>query len=162
MAKNVDRPVIFPLSNPTDRCEATPADLQSWTEGRAIVATGSPFPPIKRNGKEYRVDQNNNAYVYPGIGLGAIACAARHISDGMFLAAARTLSELSPARHDRHGNLLPALIEIRKISFQVALAVARQAQAEGLAETMPEDTIAAAIEKKMWEPAYATYRRRIR
>jgi malate dehydrogenase (oxaloacetate-decarboxylating) len=80
----------------------------------------------------------------------------------MFLAAARTLSELSPARHDPHGNLLPALIETRKISFQVALAVARQAQAEGLAETMPEDTIAAAIEKKMWEPAYATYRRRIR
>ena len=96
MAKNTDRPVIFPLSNPTDRCEATPADLCSWTEGRAVIATGSPFPPVKRNGKEYRVDQNNNAYVYPGIGLGAIVCAAHHISDGMFLAAARALAELSP------------------------------------------------------------------
>jgi malate dehydrogenase (oxaloacetate-decarboxylating) len=80
----------------------------------------------------------------------------------MFLAAARTLAELSPARHDPHGNLLPALVEIRKISFQVALAVARQAQAEGLAETTPEDMIASAIREKMWEPAYATYERRFR
>src|SRR5262249_53676318 len=99
---------------------------------------------------------------YPGIGLGAIVCAARHISDGMFLAAARTLAELSPARHDPHGNLLPALVEIRKISFQVALAVARQAQAEGLADPMPDDIIASAIKEKRGEPAYATYARRFR
>jgi malate dehydrogenase (oxaloacetate-decarboxylating) len=162
MAKNTDRPVIFPLSNPTDRCEATPADLCSWTEGRAVIATGSPFPPVKRNGKEYRVDQNNNAYVYPGIGLGAIVCAAHHISDGMFLAAARALAELSPARRDPHGNLLPPLVEIRKISFQVALAVAKQAQTEGLAEKTSEDFVASAIKEKMWDPAYAIYERRFR
>ena len=162
MAKNTNRPVIFPLSNPTDRCEATPADLCSWTEGRAVIATGSPFPPVKRNGKEYRVDQNNNAYVYPGIGLGAIVCAAHHISDGMFLAAARALAELSPARRDPHGNLLPPLVDIRKISFQVALAVAKQAQTEGLAEKTSEDIMASAIKEKMWDPAYAIYERRFR
>ena len=162
MARNTDRPVIFPLSNPTDRCEATPADLCAWTDGRAVIATGSPFPPIKRNGKEYRVDQNNNAYVYPGIGLGAIVCAAHHISDGMFLAAARALAELSPARRDPHANLLPPLVDIRKISFEVALAVAKKAQAEGLAEKTSEDIMAAAIKEKMWEPAYAMYERRFR
>src|SRR6516225_10118101 len=88
MAKRVKRPVIFPLSNPTERSEAMPAELDAWTEGRAVIATGSPFPPLKRDGKEFRIDQNNNAYVYPGIGLGAIAVRARRISDCMFLAAA--------------------------------------------------------------------------
>ncbi len=97
MAEHVRRPVIFPLSNPTDRAEATPHDLDAWTEGRAIIGTGSPFPPLKRNGKSFRVDQTNNAYVYPGIGLGAIVADARRISDGMFLAAARTIAEFSPA-----------------------------------------------------------------
>ena len=108
MAGHVRRPVIFPLSNPTERAEATPADLDAWTEGRAVIGTGSPFPPIKRAGKEFRVDQTNNAYVYPGIGLGAIATDARRISDGMFLAAARTIADLSPAKRDPEANLLAA------------------------------------------------------
>src|SRR5215510_6382311 len=162
MARNVDRPVIFPLSNPTDRCEATPADLQSWTEGRAIIATGSPFPPIRRNGKEYRVDQNNNAYVYPGIGLGAIACAARHISDGMFLAAARTLAELSPARHTLMAIFSPHLSRYGKFHSKWPLLSPDRRRPKGLAEPMPEDMIASAIREKMWEPAYATYERRFR
>ena len=101
MAGHVKRPVIFPLSNPTDRSEATPAELDAWTDGRAVIATGSPFPPLRRGGKEFRVDQNNNAYVYPGIGLGAIAVRARRISDGMFLAAAKTIAEQSPAKRDQ-------------------------------------------------------------
>jgi malate dehydrogenase (oxaloacetate-decarboxylating) len=159
MASHVRRPVIFPLSNPTDRAEATPADIELWTQGRAVIATGSPFPPLKRNGKDFRIDQNNNAYVYPGIGLGAIAADARRISDGMFLAAARTIAELSPAKRDPDANLLPPLIELRKISFHVALAVAKQAQAEGLADPMSDDAIAAAVRAKMWEPLYASYRR---
>ena len=140
----------------------TPADLQSWTEGRAIIATGKPFPPIKRNGKEYRVDQIlTNAYVYPGIGLGAIVCAARHISDGMFRCGART-GRAIPCKARPALQLLPTLVEIRKISFQVALAVTEQAQAEGLAEKMSEDIIASAIKEKMWDPAYAKYGRRFR
>ncbi len=90
-----------------------------------MIGTGSPFPPIKRNGKLFRVDQTNNAYVYPGIGLGAIATEARRISDGMFLAAARTIAELSPAKRDPEANLLPPLVELRKLSFHVAVAVAK-------------------------------------
>jgi malate dehydrogenase (oxaloacetate-decarboxylating) len=160
MASHVRRPVIFPLSNPTDRSEATPADLDVWSEGRAVIGTGSPFPPIKRNGKEFRVDQTNNAYVYPGIGLGAIVIDARRISDGMFLAAARAIAELSPAKRDPHANLLAPLVEIRKLSFHVALAVAKQAQADGLAAPMSDEAVAAAVRAKMWNPLYATYRRR--
>ena len=128
----VQRPIIFPLSNPTERSEATPQDLFAWTEGRAVIGTGSPFPPIRRNGQDFRVDQTNNAYVYPGIGLGAIAVKARRISDGMFLAAARAVAELSPARRDPQANLLPPLVDLRKISFHVALAVAKQAMPKGL------------------------------
>jgi len=159
MAEHVRRPVIFPLSNPTDRAEATPQDLDSWTQGRAVIGTGSPFPPLKRNGKSIRVDQTNNAYVYPGIGLGAIAADARRISDGMFLAAARTVAEYSPAARDAAANLLPSLVDIRMLSFQVAFAVAKQAQREGLAETMADETLAAVLRDKMWEPFYARYRR---
>jgi malate dehydrogenase (oxaloacetate-decarboxylating) len=159
MAANVKRPVIFPLSNPTDRSEAMPADLASWTEGRAVIATGSPFPPLKRGGKDFRIDQNNNAYVYPGIGLGAIAVRARRISDGMFLAAANAIAAQSPAKRDPAANLLPPLLEIRKLSFEVAFAVARQAQQEGCADALSEEATAAAIRVKMWEPVYARYRR---
>ncbi len=159
MAKHVRRPVIFPLSNPTERAEATPQDLFDWTEGRAVIGTGSPFPPIKRDGKMFRVDQTNNAYVYPGIGLGAIVTDARRISDAMFLAAARTIAEASPAKRDPQANLLAPLVEIRRLSFHVALAVARQAQAEGLSAAMSDEALTAAIRAKMWEPNYAPYRR---
>ena len=159
MARAAPRPAIFPLSNPTDRAEATPADIERWSEGRAVIATGSPFPPLKSDGKDFRVDQNNNAYVYPGIGLGAIAVEARCISDGMFLAAARTIADLSPAKRDAAANLLAPLVDLRKVSFHVAVAVAKQAQAEGLAEPLSDQLIAAAVRGKMWEPVYAPYRR---
>jgi len=112
MAAHVQRPVIFPLSNPTQRSEATPQELLDWTEGRAVIGTGSPFPPIPRDGRPFRIDQTNNAYVYPGVGLGTIAVKARRISDGMFLAAARTIAELSPAKRDPQANLLPPLAEL--------------------------------------------------
>ena len=158
MAAHAQRPIIFPLSNPTQRCEATPQDLLNWTEGRAVIGTGSPFPPISRGGRPFRVDQTNNAYVYPGIGLAAITVKARRISDGMFLAAARTIADMSPAKHDPRANLLPPLAEIREISLQVASAVARAAQAEGLAESVAAEDIAA-VKSMMWEPQYPTYRR---
>ncbi len=159
MAECARRPVFLILSNPTERAEATPQDLDAWTEGRAIIGTGSPFPPLKRNGKSLRVDQTNNAYVYPGIGLGAIVADARRISDGMFLTAARTVAAFSPARHDPAANLLPPLVDVRKLSFQVALAVARQAQAEGVADCMSDEALADAVHAKMWDPRYAPYRR---
>jgi malate dehydrogenase (oxaloacetate-decarboxylating) len=159
MAAHVQRPLIFPLSNPTERSEATPQDVFAWTEGRAVIGTGSPFPPIARDGRPFRIDQTNNAYVYPGVGLGAIAVKARRVSDGMFLAAARTIAELSPAKRDPRANLLPPLAELRRISLAVAIAVARQAETEGLARPTPDHDLAAAVRSMMWEPLYATYRR---
>jgi malate dehydrogenase (oxaloacetate-decarboxylating) len=157
MADRVRRPVIFPLSNPTERAEATPQDLMEWTEGRAVIGTGSPFPPVERDGHTFRIDQTNNAYVYPGIGLGAIAAKAHRISDGMFLAAARTIAEMSPAKHDPQANLLPPLVRSRELSFYVAMAVAKQAQADGLADAVSDTALSAAVEAKMWEPVYADY-----
>ncbi len=162
MAAHVQRPVIFPLSNPTERSEATPQDLLAWTDGRAVIGTGSPFPPLPRDGKPFRIDQTNNAYVYPGIGLGAISVQARRISDGMFLAAARTIAEMSPAKRDPRSNLLPPLAELRSVSLQVAMAVANQAVREGLTPPEANSNIAVAVKSLMWEPIYATYRRLVR
>jgi malate dehydrogenase (oxaloacetate-decarboxylating) len=159
MAAHVQRPIIFPLSNPTQRCEATPQELLDWTEGRAVIGTGSPFPPIARGGRLFRIDQTNNAYVYPGIGLAAITVKARRISDGMFLAAARTIADMSPAKRHPQANLLSPLAEIREISLHVAIAVARAAQAEGLAGSAADEDLADAVKSAMWQPHYPTYRR---
>jgi malate dehydrogenase (oxaloacetate-decarboxylating) len=159
MAAHAQRPAIFPLSNPTERSEATPRDLLLWTDGRAVVGTGSPFPAETRDGRPFRVDQTNNAYVYPGVGLGAIAVKARRISDGMFLAAGRAIAELSPAARDPDANLLPPLAEIRRVSLRVALAVAAAAEAEGLAHPVADGDIGAAVKSLMWEPLYPVYRR---
>ena len=159
MAQNTQRPIIFPLSNPTERSEATPRELLAWTEDRAVVGTGSPFPPIIRGGHPFRIDQVNNAYVFPGVGLGAIAIKARHISERMFLAAARAIADLSPAKRDPHANLLPPLAESRSISLQVAIAVAEQAAREGLAGRLAKDDLAANVKSMMWEPIYSTYQR---
>jgi malate dehydrogenase (oxaloacetate-decarboxylating) len=159
MADRVRRPVIFPLSNPTDRAEATPQDILEWTEGRAVIGTGSPFPMVERDGHAFRIDQTNNAYVYPGIGLGAIAIDAPRISDGMFLAAAKTVADMSPAKHDPLANLLPPLTGIRELSFHVAIAVAKQALSDGLASPRSDDELARAVRAKMWEPVYARYHR---
>ncbi len=159
MAETAERPVIFPLSNPTSRAEASPADLLAWTDGRAVIGAGSPFPPLLRNGVYRRVDQTNNSYVFPGIGLGAIAAQARRISDGMLMAAARAVAEASPARLDPDANLLPPVTELRDVSYHVALAVAVQAQAEGLADATDRDALEARVRAKMWTPVYRPYRR---
>jgi malate dehydrogenase (oxaloacetate-decarboxylating) len=160
MAQRTPRPIIFPLSNPTERSEAAPQDLLTWTEDRAVVGTGSPFPAVTRDGKPIRIDQVNNAYVFPGVGLGAIAVSARHISEGMFLAAARAIADLSPAKSDPHANLLLPLAEARTISLRVAIAVAERAIYEGLADRTETDDLPAAIKSMMWQPVYSTYQRR--
>jgi len=158
MAACARQPVIFPLSNPTLLSEATPLDLLAWTEGRAVIGTGSPFPPVMREGKPFRIDQTNNAYVYPGIGLGALAVQARHISDGMFMAAAHALAATSPARRDPRANLLPPIGDSRAISLGVARAVAKQAQAEELAAPCDEVTLELRLRAKIWNPVYRPYR----
>jgi malate dehydrogenase (oxaloacetate-decarboxylating) len=162
MAANVARPVIFPLSNPVSRAEATPQDLASWSEGRAVIGTGSPFPPIMRDGKPVTVDQTNNAYVFPGVGLGALAVGARRVSDGMFKAAAGALADVSPARLDPAANLLPAVADLRCVGVAVAQAVAKAARDEGLCEPLDDVAIARSIAAKMWEPQYRPYRLRRR
>jgi malate dehydrogenase (oxaloacetate-decarboxylating) len=162
VAEFTPQPIIFPLSNPTSRSEATPSDLLDWTEGRAVIGTGSPFPPVVKNGVERRIDQTNNSYVFPGIGLGAISVRARRISDGMLLAAARALAEASPSKRDSNANLLRPVTELRDVSYRLALALALQAQSEGLAEGTGREELKARIRLKMWTPTYRPYRRTFR
>ncbi|KJC56231.1 malate dehydrogenase [Bradyrhizobium sp. LTSPM299] len=159
MAECNKRPVIFPLSNPTSREEATPADIEAWTEGRALIGVGSPFPPIVRDGVRFKVDQTNNSYIFPGVGLGALAVGAGRISDGMFMAAAKALASSSPARNNPKHNLLPPVSALREVALTVALAVAIQAHKEGLVTDIPIDQIEQRIIARMWTPRYVPYRR---
>ena len=158
MAKHVERPIIFPLSNPTSLSEATPAALMQWTDGRALMGTGSPFAPVAWNGKAVAIDQINNSYIFPGVGLGVLAAGARRVTDSMFMAAGKALAALSPARHDSAGRLLPPVTELRAVSFAVASAVARQARADGVAPPADEATLAARLRALVWEPAYRPYK----
>jgi malate dehydrogenase (oxaloacetate-decarboxylating) len=159
MAARVARPVIFPLSNPTSRAEATPEDLMRWTDGRALIGTGSPFLPVLWNGRAVPVDQTNNAYIFPGVGLGVLACGARRVSDAMFMAAAKALAALSPAAADKAGRLLPPVSALREVSVAVAHAVGRQAQAQGLAPACSGDELASRIAGQIWVPTYRPYRK---
>jgi malate dehydrogenase (oxaloacetate-decarboxylating) len=167
MAAHTDRPVIFPLSNPTTSSEASPHDLYTWTNGRAIVGTGSPFPPVMRDGKPFKTDQTNNSYIFPGVGLGVLAVGARRVTNRMFEVAARTLAAASPAKEDpslRSGGpqtlpLLPPVTELRAVAKLVARAVARSAREEGHCDpTIDDRQIDARIDAKMWRPSYRPYR----
>ena len=120
MAKNTERPVIFPLSNPTSKCEATPADLLEWTDGKALIGTGSPFEPVNGGIGEICIDQTNNSYIFPGLGLGIVASRARRVTDAMFMTAARTLAGLSPVEKDRNASLLPPVKDSRKLGRVIA------------------------------------------
>jgi malate dehydrogenase (oxaloacetate-decarboxylating) len=157
MAGTAERPVIFPLSNPTSRSEATPEDLMKWTEGRALVGTGSPFPVVTWNGRQVPVDQTNNSYIFPGIGLGILSVDARRVTDGMFMAAAKSLAGLSPARDNKSGRLMPPVSELRSVSFTVAKAVALQAINDGVAERLDEQALESRIHANVWEPVYLPY-----
>ncbi len=162
MSAGTPVPVIFPLSNPTSCSEARPEDLFRWSEGRALVATGSPFPPVEIAGERRNVSQCNNVYVFPGLGLGAVSCEARRITDGMLMAAAITLSRCSPALTDPAGSLLPPLKDIRQVSRKIAVAVGRQAVEDGVAEIMTEEAIERAVTANMWTPDYLPLRPRPR
>jgi malate dehydrogenase (oxaloacetate-decarboxylating) len=157
MARRVERPVIFPLSNPTSRAEATGEQLMAWTDGRALIGSGSPFPPVNVNGRLAPIDQTNNAYIFPGVGLGVLASGARRVNDAMFMAAAKALAALSPTAHDKGGRLLPPVTDLREVSVAVAAAVARQAIADGLAPDRDDAELAAAIEAEVWAPEYRPY-----
>lgn len=160
MAQHVERPVIFPLSNPTSRSEATPEQLLTWTGGRALIGTGSPFPPVQFEGRTVTINQTNNSYIFPGVGLGVLAVGARRVTDAMFMAAGHALAELSPTRTDKNGRLLPPVDQLRPVAVAVATAVARQAQADGVAEPCSADELQARIAACVWEPRYRSYRKR--
>ncbi|MEA3411953.1 MAG: NAD-dependent malic enzyme [Pseudomonadota bacterium] len=160
MAGNVERPMIFPLSNPTSRIEAMPADLIRWTDGRALVATGSPFEPVSWNGRRYPIAQCNNSYIFPGMGLGIFAVKAGRVSDEMFMAAATALGESSPALSDPQASLLPPLREVRKVCQKIAFAVAREAQSQGLGESTSAKVLRQRIADSFWIPGYLPMRRK--
>jgi malate dehydrogenase (oxaloacetate-decarboxylating) len=153
MAKHVERPLIFPLSNPTERIEAVPADLITWTDGRALIGTGTPWEPVPYKGVDYEIGQANNALIYPGIGLGTIVSRAEHVTDGMLLAASQAIAGLVDG--NGHGaSLLPDVENLRATSATIAVAVAIQAAKDGVAE--PLDDPVEAVQEAMWQAAYAT------
>jgi malate dehydrogenase (oxaloacetate-decarboxylating) len=152
LAAHVDRPVIMPLSNPTSKAEAVPADLIAWTDGRALVATGSPFDPVVHDGTTYRIAQANNALVFPGLGLGVTVVRARRVSDRMLAAAADAVASLSDAS-TRGAPLLPPVDNLREVSATVAVAVAEAAVADDLAEVALDDPIQQ-VHQAMWQPEY--------
>ena len=154
MARKVQRPIIFPLSNPTARSEANAEDLIHWTDGRALVATGSPFAPVEYAGRTIPIAQCNNVYIFPAMGLGVVASGARRVTEPMMLAAARTLGGNSPALKDPSASLLPPLSEIRRVAAEIACAVGIEAQKNGVAPKMSEDELRQRVQKTQWTPLY--------
>ncbi len=159
MAAGTERPVILPLSNPTSRCEATPKDVLTWTDGKAIVGTGSPFGAVEFGGQTLKIAQTNNSYIFPGLALGIISARAKRVSEGMIMAGAKALAALSPTKKDPAGALLPPLESLRAVSLSVAVAVGRQAAHEGLAG-VKGDAFVKALRANVWEPRYVPYKRR--
>ncbi len=157
MAQYNQRPMIFALSNPTSKAECTAREAYQWTGGRAIFASGSPFEPVTLNGVTHRPGQGNNAYIFPGVGMGALACGASRITDEMFAASAQTLSGLVSDEDLKQGLIYPPLSKIRNVSAHIAVAVARVAFARGLA-TLPEPAdLEEYVRGQMYDPNYTLY-----
>ncbi len=157
MHSHCPRPIIMPLSNPTSRVEAHPIDLINWTNGNAVIATGSPFMPVHFGGSVYPIAQCNNSYIFPGIGLGVLAVRARKVTDLMLMAASEALAELSPMVLNSSGALLPDLKDIEKVSRSIAFKVGLAAQASGAADEMSDQDLLGRIESNFWYPQYRTY-----
>jgi len=162
MLENTDRPVIFPLSNPTSASEAFPEDILRWTDGKAIVATGSPFDPVEYKGRTYPIGQGNNAFIFPGLGFGAILARAREITDGMVLAASYALADFVDDAHIEQGMVYPFVREMREASVHVASRVIQQAVADGVADTprfdgLSEHDVTDYVRRHFWEPHYLPY-----
>ena len=159
MAKHVEQPIIFPLSNPSKHVEAHPADVMKWTTGKAIVATGSPFGSVEYDGKQYPIAQCNNSYIFPGIGLGVIAVKANRVSDEMFRVASKTLAKASPSANGKGEHLLPAFDDLAQLSKDIAFAVGKVAQEEGYALEIDDEQLRERIDNNFWKPEYRFYKR---
>jgi len=160
MAKYTSRPVIFPLSNPTSRSEATPQDLMNWTEGRALIGTGSPFDPVNFGGKQFHVAQTNNSYIFPGLALGIIASKARFVTDMMVKAAAEELIRNLPTQKDKQAPLLPPISQARELGRLIAQAVGKQAILDGEAQIANEGALKLELDANIWDPRYVPYERK--
>jgi malate dehydrogenase (oxaloacetate-decarboxylating) len=159
MHSHCAQPIVFPLSNPTSRVEALPSDILNWTDGQALVATGSPFAPVVLGDKEYPIVQCNNSYIFPGIGLGVLATRAKRVTDEMLMESSRALAECSPLAQNGHGPLLPPLEEIQKVSRHIAFAVGKKAMEQGVASKRTDERLLEKLEENFWEPAYRQYKR---
>tara|TARA_R110001583_G_scaffold16561_19_gene67945 strand:+ start:3928 stop:5610 length:1683 start_codon:yes stop_codon:yes gene_type:complete len=159
LCHNTEQPIVLPLSNPTSRVEATPQDIIKWSQGKAIVATGSPFSPVLYEGETFEISQCNNSYIFPGIGLGVLVVRATSISDNMLMAASQSLADESMQYTKAKGALLPSLNDIRSISKSIAYAVAKQAIEDGVAPPISEQTMQRRLSENFWTPKYRTYRR---
>lgn len=159
MAAHCERPIIMPLSNPTEKVEAHPSDILEWTDGKALIATGSPFNNISYKGTVVKIAQCNNALVFPGIGMGVLASRATRLTDSMLWAACETLSELSPALRNGEGPLLPSISEARKASYNIAQAVARKAFEEKLNRVPHTDNVKELVDEQLWYPKYLPFKR---
>src|SRR5208337_3056338 len=152
MARKVERPTIFPLSNPTAKSEANAENLIRWTEGRALVATGSPFAAVSYGGRKIQIAQCNNIYIFPAMGLGVVSSGALRVTEPMMLAAARTLAGNSPTLKDPSASLLPPLTELRRVAAEIAFAVGIEAQKDGVAPKSSEDELHQRVLKTQWTP----------
>lgn len=158
MAAHIQQPIIFPMSNPTSKVEAHPRDLLTWTDGRALIATGSPFDPVTYNGRTIRIAQCNNAFVFPGVALGTVATKARKVTDNMLWAAVQALSDLSPALQQPDNGLLPTVDQIRDVCRIVGTAIASQAMEDGVVRAPLDGAIEQIVRDRIWEPVYQPIR----
>jgi malate dehydrogenase (oxaloacetate-decarboxylating) len=154
MARHVDRPLVFPMSNPNSKSEAAPADVIAWTDGRALVATGSPFEPVSWQGRTIHIGQGNNAFVFPGMGLGVLVSEAREVTEPMFAAAARRLAEEVHPEDLAAGMLFPPISAIRRVTAKIAEAVVREARDSGVGRPIPDAEVPGTVAAAMWDPSY--------
>jgi malic enzyme len=154
VARHVAVPIVLPLSNPTDRAEAEAGDVLDWTDGRALVATGSPSADVELGGSHRVIGQANNVFVFPGVGLGSIVAETREVADGAFLVAARTLAALVSAERLAAGAIYPSIGDLRVAARAIAIAVVRDARDRGLGRRLSDDEIPIAVDRAMWRPAY--------
>jgi malate dehydrogenase (oxaloacetate-decarboxylating) len=158
MAGKVERPVIFPLSNPYDRAEAVPGDLIRWTDGRALVATGTEFPPVSLKGRRFKIAQCNNFYIFPAIGLAVRASDAKRVTDRMMVAAAEALGNFSLDDVNVDAQLLPPIESMRDVAIQIAVMVGLQAQQDGVAQVVSEQDLRERVRQRFWIPQYFGYK----